>query len=148
MVMWLPALLLAAFAHPLHTSVTELRYEARTGAVEISIRVYGDDLAAVVPETAGPAAEAAISRYARERFRLVDRSGRVVALAWVGAEHVADAVVLRLRAGLPGGLRGARVGATLLQERFADQVNVVRASDGGHTATLLFLRGDATKTVP
>ena len=36
----------------------------------------------------------------------------------------------------------------LLHDRFSDQVNVVRASDGRRNTTLLFLRGDGPKPLP
>ena len=38
---------------------------------------------------------------------LVDREGRPVRLAWVGAERSGDVILLRLRGDVPGGLAGA-----------------------------------------
>jgi hypothetical protein len=137
------ALLLAA-AHPMHTSVAELVTEG--GETRIAIRVYADDLAGAVPGD-GPTADSALARYVRARFVLADREGRPVPLRWAGAERTDGAVVLRLQGRLPGGLRGARVASTLLHERFHDQVNVVRATEAGHTSTLLFLRGDGPRAL-
>ncbi len=57
-------------------------------------------------------------------------------------------VLLRLRGEVPGGLAGARVTSLLLCERFPDQVNIVRASYGGRTTTVLFLKGEASKGLP
>jgi hypothetical protein len=56
--------------------------------------------------------------------------------------------VLRLRADAPRGLAGVRVRHTLLCERFNDQVNIVRATYGGRSATLFFTRGDEAKALP
>lgn len=139
------ALFLAA-GHPMHTSVAEL--DAARGEARIAIRLYADDLAAAVPAAAAPAADSALSRYVRARFLLADRAGRPVALVWVGAERTDGAVVLRLRARLPGGLRGSRVASTVLHERFHDQVNVVRATEGGRTTTVLFLPRDGPRALP
>jgi hypothetical protein len=141
-------LLLAATGHPMHTSVAELRYDAAAEEVSISIRVYADDLVSAVPAAKAAGADSALSRYVRARLSLADAAGRPLPLVWLRASRTGDTLLLQLRAPVAGGLRGARVGFTLLHERFRDQVNVVRVSGGGESATLLFLRGDAAKPVP
>jgi hypothetical protein len=142
------ALLGLAAAHPMHTAVIEIVADGRGGAT-VSIRAYADDLAAAagVPD-GGAAADSAIAGYVRRGVTITDRRGRVLGLQWDGAEPAGDAVVLRLHAAAPAGLGGARVAAGLLAERFPDQVNIVRASYGGSTRTLLFIRGEAAKALP
>jgi hypothetical protein len=139
-------LLLAA--HPMHTSVAELRYDRATREAMVTIRVYSDDLAGAVPAAERAAADSALVRYVRARFALADRRGRPLRLEWHGVERAADALLIKLRAALPEGLEGARVAHLLLHDRFGDQVNVVRASYGGRTATLLFVPGDGPKRLP
>ena len=135
--------------HPMHTSVAEIR-EGPDGAATVAIRVYPDDLDAAVPGAAAPGAEgdSALARYVRGGFRIADRRGRPVALRWQEIERSGDVLVLHLRGAVPGGLAGAGVSQELLAERFEDQVNVVRAVYAGRTTTLLFVRGDASKTLP
>jgi hypothetical protein len=128
-------------AHPMHTSVVELTEEASTRSVLITLRVFADDFRT---DQLGGSAEA----YARAHFELRGPEGRPVALQWVGATRAGDVVEIRLRANLPNGRSHARVLATLLCERFPDQVNIVRATYGGHTASLLFTRGDQAKALP
>jgi hypothetical protein len=142
------ALALGALAHPMHTSVAELRYDPSNRQATITIRIYPDDLASAVPgaETAG--ADSALRRYVNERFTITDRHGTAIRLEWQGVEPVGDALRIRLRAAVPAGLAGARVAHLLLHERFGDQVNIVRAGGGGHTATLLFVPGDGAKRLP
>ena len=140
-------LALAGAGHPMHTSVTEVGYEPAAGALRIAIRVYADDLAGAVADERGQG-DSALARYGRARFSIAAADGSTIPLAWRGAERVADAVVLRFEGRHPGGLRGLRVGSSILHERFRDQVNVVRISEGARTTTLLFLQGDAPKTVP
>ena len=137
------ALALAGGAHPLHTSVTEVSSDDR-GTVRIAIRLYADDLGSAA---GAPAADSAVARYVRGRFALRDRTDHPVLLRWDGLTRHDDAVVIRLEGTLSGGLAGARVANLLLTERFRDQVNVVRASWPGGSATLLFTRGDAGKAV-
>jgi hypothetical protein len=130
-------------AHPLHTSVTEVSSDDR-GMVRIAIRLYADDLGSAA---GAPAADSAVARYVRGRFALRDRTDHPVLLRWDGLTRHDDAVVIRLEGTLSGGLAGARVANLLLTERFRDQVNVVRASWPGGSATLLFTQGDAGKAV-
>jgi hypothetical protein len=142
----LAGLLVATVAHPMHTSVAELRYDGARRETTVTIRVYPDDLAGA--GAGRGAADSGLVRYVRARFLLADQGGRPLRLEWRGVEREADALVIRLRAPMPGGLEGARVAHLLLHDRFGDQVNVVRASDGRRAATLLFLPGDGPKRLP
>jgi hypothetical protein len=148
-----PALLAVALAsgraHPMHTAVADLVQENLEGATSVRVRVFADDLEAAVPLPGDQAgADSALARYLRGTFALADRHGRPVALHWDGAERSDDVVLLRLRGEVPGGLAGARVTSLLLCERYADQVNIVRARYGGRTTTVLFLKGEASKGLP
>jgi hypothetical protein len=138
-----------AGAHPMHTAVTELAQQDARGTTVVQIKLFVDDLQAAValPPDSG-AADSAMARYLRGTFALVDRSGRPVRLAWLGAERSGDVMLLRLRGEVAGGLAGARVTSLVLCERFEDEVNVVRASYAGRTETLLFTRGESSKALP
>ena len=136
-------------AHPMHTAVAEVVQQDAAGAASVEIRVFADDWLAAVPASPDqPAADSAMARYLRGTFAVADRNGRPVRLTWRGAERQGDVVLLRLRAAVPGGLRGARITSLMLCERFEDQVNIVRASYGERSATLLFTRGEASKALP
>jgi hypothetical protein len=139
----------AAVAHPMHTAVAEIAYDAGLGEAAITIRVFADDFGAAVAAARGTAADdSATSRYVRGAFAIRDRAGRALPLRWEGAERTGDVILLRLRAPAPEGLGGARVASAILCERFEDQVNIVRVSYAGRSVTLLFTRGDASKTIP
>jgi hypothetical protein len=135
--------------HPLHTALTELDYQPDSGAVLIRIRLFTDDLAAALsaPTDSSPA-DSLLSQYARGTLALTDQAGGPLPLIWQGVERTGDTVLLQLRAKLSGGLQRARILVALLWERFPDQVNIVRATYGGHTVTLLFTRGDGAKPFP
>jgi hypothetical protein len=137
----LPVLLAA---HPMHTSVTEVTQDASTRSVVVTLRVFADDFGTVAPDRVGPGAEA----YVRAHFELTGPKGAPVALRWEGATLSGDVVQIRLSADVRGGLSGTRVRTTLLWERFSDQVNIVRATYGGRTTSLLFTRGDQAKALP
>lgn len=135
-------------AHPMHTSVAEL-HDSTGGTVSIRIRVFEDDFKAALGSRAeGEEPDSMMSRYVQARFALTDRTGRPLAIDWKAAERAGAVLLLQLRAQVPGGLAGAGVTNALLCERFDDQVNIVRASYGGRTTTLLFTPGDGAKALP
>jgi hypothetical protein len=126
--------------HPMHTSGTELTGE-RDGSVQIMLRVFADDFEdASAPD--GP------SGYLRDRFVLLGGGGEPVKLTWDAGRPSGDVLILHGQGRVPGGLAGARVVNRALTERFADQVNVVRATYDGRSATLIFVPGDGLKPLP
>jgi hypothetical protein len=130
-------------AHPMHTSVTELVHDPASRTVSILVRVFADDWAA-----AGGRPDAmALPRLQRD-LKLCDAAGHPLPLRWEGAAHVADALVLRLRTDVPGGLSGLKISQVLLTDHFPDQINIVRATYAGRTESLLFTRSDQAKALP
>ena len=134
--------------HPMHTSVTEISYDAGSRTAAILIRMFADDVAAAIGSDSEVPADSAISRYVGASFTMVDRSGSPLPIQWLGAERVGDVVLLRLSAKAPQGFAQVRVLNALLADHFADQDNIVRASYDGRAATLLFTRGDPAKALP
>jgi len=140
-------------AHPLHTTLTELTYDPSSRTVSILLRVFADDFAAAV-QSRGPALAAdvmppdsAMLRYVSERLTLtVGGVGRAT-MRWCGSRRDGAALFLCLRATIPTSLAGARLGNTLLSEKFADQVNIVQANVDGRRRTLLFTPRDGAKAL-
>jgi hypothetical protein len=134
--------------HPTHTSTAELS-EGAGGTVSVAFRLFADDIGETVGAEAGARpALAPIERYLSGRFGILDRAGAPIALQWAGVELVGDVLTVRARAVAADGLSGAKVTNRVLTERFADQVNIVRASYGRRAATLIFTRGDGPKALP
>jgi hypothetical protein len=134
----LVALALLLARHPMHTSVAELRF-GEGAEVQVRLRMFQDDVT-----TATGAEPARVRAYVQQRFLLYDRDGRPVAMVIDTVASEGDALEVRASAPAPAGLK---VRHTILQERFADQVNVVRVITPSGTRTLLFLPGDAAKPV-
>lgn len=135
--------------HPIHTTATEVVQEADGRTVRIEVRLFPDDLAAAIGagwET--PAADSLMRAYVASHLTLSDRGGEPLSLQWTAADRLGDVVRAHLRATVPGGLAGARIRNGLLCDRFPDQVNVVRATYDGRSATLLFTPGDPAKPLP
>jgi hypothetical protein len=132
----LVALLMPPDTHPSHTSSAELVQDG--DSVRVAIRVFADDIEAV----------GAVRPYIGARFGIADRTGSAVFLEWAGTESAGDVLTIRLRGRVPAGLSGARVHNAVLTDRFADQVNIVRAGYQRRAATLIFTRGDGPKALP
>lgn len=133
MVSWALALLLMVSRspqpHPIHTSVLELTWNERSGALSGTLRIFEDDLSAAA-RSAGVDATA----YALARVRLT-AAGRIIALTPCGATRLADAVLVCVR-GTVASLRGLRVRNTVLMDLHDDQINIVRIQ-GSRPRTLL-----------
>jgi hypothetical protein len=141
----------AAAAHKFHTSFAEATYNAETGALEVSLRTFPDDLAEVLRRrAAGRAApagkdrqkafEEGVAAYVGETFRLKTAGGEAAKLTWVGMDAGADSAWLYFEAALPGGVEGAQLRNTFLADLFDDQINLVNVRAGARKASLRFER--------
>jgi hypothetical protein len=137
-----------AYAHPLHTTLSELTIAA-DGSVQIVLRAFVDDFSAAVtraPSRPGPVPtppDSAIARYLGETLVVTDASGRRVALAVAGTRRTGDLVWVTIRASAARMGVAPRLTNRVLFERWDDQVNIVQATVGSRRRTLLFTRGDA-----
>ena len=143
----------AAFAHPLHTTLTQLTYDGRSRVLSVLVRVFADDFSAAVLPGARAGSlvippDSAMLRYVSGRFALHAAGGQPIPLRWCGMRRDGEALFVCLRATAQPSPAGARMRNTLLGEMFADQVNIVQASYGGARRTLLFTTRDGTKTLP
>jgi len=144
----------SASAHPLHTTVTELRL-APDGALTLSIRTFSDDFSAAVAKATGSSvsrdhtvSDDAAARYVSGALELMVGGSRV-ALQLVSQRRDGDVTLLELRAAHPcASLSGARVVNRMLMEFHGDQVNLLKASYAGRTFTTLFAQGAPPKTLP
>jgi hypothetical protein len=145
-------------AHPLHTSLAELTFDQRSGAVVVSLRVFVDDYTkasiafvqkqgSARPASTAPAVSPLIT-YALSSFTLTDSRGRRVSFSSCGGKRVGDLMWLCLRGTVPGGASGLRVGSQILFDTYRDQINIVQASYGGRHLNLLFTPGENSKVLP
>lgn len=140
-----------AQAHPLHTTLATLTFDASTRTVSVSLRVFADDFVAAVTGTAPVAnpvipPDSVMARYVMQRFTIAH--GRAVALQWCGVKRAGETLLLCLRGSDAAGLSGLRVLSTLLREHFDDQVNMVQATYGGRRHMLLFTKRDNARVLP
>ena len=158
----LPALLLLlpllAWAHTYHASITELRYNPSKKQVEISLKVFTDDLEKALSQgqpgtmhlDEQPRASALAAAYLQRTMRLGTRPGEALPLQFLGMQHEQDAYWLYARVALPASARplsSLHLRQGLLLDLFADQMNIVNFEAGGQKQSLLFRAGSEEQEV-
>jgi hypothetical protein len=120
-------------AHPIHIAVCELRSDAATGMLQISLRIFTDDLARALDGHAGrplridsPREDAEMQAiamaYARAHVQ-IKQGGRPSPFSYVGREYVQEATWLHFEAPLQTG--AIEVRSTILLEVYRDQATIV-----------------------
>jgi hypothetical protein len=146
----------AAAPHKFYTSLARVEYNAAGKSVEVTLRVFADDLERALGRREGrevrldrkDEADRLVPAYLRDKFELKNRDGEVKALKWVGMELSAGQAWLYVEADMPEGLSGARLRDHLFFELFAGQVNTVSVRYPGASADLVFVPGDGERVVP
>ncbi len=133
----LAAPVLAVVMHPIHAARVEL-VALRTGDVVATVRVYEEDFP---PGREHPA----ISAYFDRQVILTAANGSRVLLRPVSTTPEGDRLRIMLVGRAPASLTGGRLQVTLLQEKFADQVNVVDVRNAGGKQQLVYLEGDVAQ---
>lgn len=139
-----------AAAHPLHTTLTELRWVPGTSGevVEIRIRAFTDDFSAAVARAAGrqPPRDSSVVvaeaiRYLTSRVGL-RTSGRVVPLVWCGMRTERGVVWVCLRTVTRVPRAGLSMRQSMHIEVYDDQVNLVQVISEQRRASTLFVRDE------
>lgn len=144
-----------ARAHPLHTTITTITYDAASHQATATVRIFTADLDTAIARrtrpraaSSGRATDSATFAYLASAFTAAGRDGRALPVQWCGSRLTNDLLWACLRVATPTGLSGVRVRNQALVELFDDQVNVVMADYGGRRESLLFTKGDEAKPLP
>jgi hypothetical protein len=143
-----------ASAHPLHTSIAQIRHDTKTGLMVVSLRVFADDFGKAardyqqhLPSSDKRRNLPASDVYALSSFRIADDRGRLVPLETCGEKNVGDLLWLCFKSG-PLPLSSALfVSSRILFEMYSDQINVVQAEIGGKQTNRLFTVGTGFKAL-
>jgi hypothetical protein len=141
-----------AFAHPLHSTITELTEDRGRGVVRATIRVFADDFGTSLGRFArnagapmSPQWNTAALGYVASVFTMANKSGTSLQIRSCGVTRTADLLWICVEATAPAGLASVQLRNAMLCELFEDQVNVVQATFGGSRHSHLFTRGDRLK---
>jgi len=122
--------------HKFYVSLTEVRFNPSSGRIEISIRIFPDDLDRALLEKHGiftqlateleaPEADSLLMEYLLDHFSL-EVNGRSIELDYLGKETEADAIWCYLESEMVSEPLTYLVQSTILTLSFEDQVNIVQ----------------------
>lgn len=128
--------------HPLHLSSMELNYITKGATVEISCRLFTDDLEnaltkafKVHADLSSAAKHAAmdelVKKYAAQHLQL-KTGGKVIGLNYLGFEKDNEAVVLYIETVSVKGLKDLEILNTFMYDLFDDQSNIMHITYNGN----------------
>ena len=122
--------------HKFYVSLTEVRFNSESGRIEVSIRIFPDDLDHALFESEGihtqlateletPEADSLLELYLLEHFSL-EVNGEPIELEFLGKEPEADAIWCYLESDQVAEPKAYTVYNSILTHTFEDQVNIVQ----------------------
>jgi hypothetical protein len=134
--------------HAFHTSLTEIQYNAKEKSLEISIRMFTDDLEVALTKAnngqkvmiggKNDNSEAILSKYIQQHFAIVTPQKQKKALTVLGKELEGDATWVYVEIPNSQDLKGHILYNNVMQEVFDDQSNLVNFFYLGNKKTYLF----------
>lgn len=137
--------------HPLHVSVTEIKFDAKDKELEITVRIFLDDLEEAIRQErkqaslditnpgTGLTVDLLVSNYLTTRLTAkVDN--KVVVIKYLGHEIEGDAIVVYAYAPNVKKLKTIDVHHTTITEVYEDQSNLVHITVGDKTRSLRLMR--------
>ena len=145
---------LKAQAHPYHVSIAEVKYNAKAQSLEISLKLFTDDLEKTLSELAGKpvlvTSDAAVQKllesYFQKNFRIELPQNQVAVPRVFGFEKQGDAHWFYLDIPVKASqLSSAKLRNQVLIETFPDQTNLTNLEINGKKRTLIFKEGEVVK---
>lgn len=141
----------SAFLHPLHVSVTEIKFDAKDKELEITTRIFLDDLEEAIRQErkqptlditqpgSGLSTDQLLVEYLTKKLALkVD--GKEVKITFLGHEIEGDAVIVYAYAPGVKKIKGIEVTHTTITELYEDQSNLVHVTKEGKTKSMRLMR--------
>ena len=150
-------LAVVTLVHPFHVSVTDIKFKSEQRAIQISMRVFLDDLELglqaytgdekldILDETKWDFIKESLKPYVLENFYLADEKGRVFDLQYVGAEIEEDVMWCYLEVEKVKKLTSVTLRNTILHEVWNDQENLVHFRAYDQVKSERLYKGESTK---
>lgn len=134
--------------HDFHTSLTEINFNPKTGSLELSVRVFTDDLELTLTnfnkgklvkiEDPEATVDPLIEQYIRKNLALISPDKEVKFGKFYGKEKEADATWIYLEIFDCKQLKNFTLYNTIMQEMFEDQTNLVNIIYPAQKKTIVF----------
>ncbi len=142
--------------HPVHTSITQMQYNAAEKTFEVSLRVFTDDLEEALTkennnqrvrlsdkDANGPLVE----RYVRKHFGLTSASRQRKPYRYLGKEQEVDATWIYIEIPYTEPVQGSLLQQSMLTDVFDDQMNLVNVSYLAEKKTVLFRKSNTQQVL-
>jgi len=143
--------------HPFHVSVSEIKYKPEQKSLQISTRIFLDDLELAMRAYTGydklditepenrEKVDASLKKYTLEHVRLWDDKGKPYQVNYVGAEIDEDVMWCYLEIEKVKKLKSVKVKNSLLHEVWGDQENLVHFRAFEKVKSARLFKGEDTK---
>lgn len=137
-----------AALHAFHTSLTEIQYNAKEHSLEITIRLFTDDLESALTKLnngqkvmiggKNDNSNAILSKYIQQHFAIITPQKQKKTLTILGKEIEGDATWVYVEVPESAIVKDHILFNDLMQELFDDQTNLVNFFYAGNKKTFLF----------
>ena len=145
-------------AHEYHASVTNMQYNPKEQAFEVSIRMFTDDLERTLTRENGGQRvifdkkyeknnDLLLEKYVRKHFAVQTPQKQRKAYSYIGHETEADAQWIYLELPYAELFRGGMIQQSVLLDMFDDQVNLVTVNYNAQKKTLLFKKNQTVQEI-
>lgn len=137
-----------AGVHAFHTSLTEIQYNAKEKSLEISIRMFTDDLETTLTKFnngqkimvggKNDNSDAILSKYIQQHFAIISPQKQKKPLTVLGKELEGEATWVYVEIPNSQDFKGHFIYNSIMQEVFDDQTNLVNFMVLGNKKTFMF----------
>ena len=136
-------ILFQALLHPFHVSVSEVKYKEDQKVLQITSRIFlddlelalrnysGDELLNITEESSWEQVNEYLSRYTVENLKIWDEKGNLMQLNYIGAEIEEDVMYCYLEIEKVKKLKQYKIQNSLLHEVWDDQENIIHIRANG-----------------
>jgi hypothetical protein len=138
----------SGFKHDFHTSLTEINFNSKTKSLELSVRVFTDDLELTLTnfnkgkrvgiEDPDQMIDPLIEQYIRKNLALISPNKEVKFGKFYGKEKEADATWIYLEIFDCQDIKDFTLYNAVMQEMFTDQTNLVNIIYPSQKKTIVF----------
>ncbi|WP_337042618.1 DUF6702 family protein [Emticicia sp. 17c] len=135
-------------AHAFHTSLTEIQYNAKEKSLEVTIRLFTDDLENALTKLnngqkvmiggKNDNSDAVLNKYVQQHFAIITPQKQKKTLQYLGKELEGDATWIYVEIPEAQALKDHVLYNDFMQELFDDQTNLVNFFYGSNKKTFLF----------
>ncbi len=139
--------------HEYHVSVTQMQYNSTAKTLEVSIRIFTDDLELALSQTYNMRRfviknndqnNSFVENYIKKHFVLRDAKENLAKIIYLGKEEEADATWIYLEIPFTQPVEGSKLTNKILVDVFMDQVNMTNLKLNSQKKTYLFKKGQTT----